>query len=286
MACDQPNHLSRSCWESAGEVTFFDAKREVEMYRKGLFILFIQICFMSSASCSSIKSTLTTEANLPNPASVYCEQNGGQLDLRQDSAGGVMGVCVFADGSECDEWAYFRGECQPGNMLVTPEPTSSPVVTESAPTAAEGFASDGCRIYRNEQLGYSFHYPVDAQIIANDDPLGSISFAGPEVAGERWPQYTISHPTDREDYRPPEDVDLEQWLIDHQLLVDTQQPDLQIAGTTAIHVRHDRSPQSYAFDRYMFAKSGQLYLIVIIHTGDREDWNLYNHFLNSIQFEN
>jgi putative hemolysin len=55
-----------------------------------------------------------SKANLPNPASVYCEQNGGRLELEQDASGGVSGVCIFADGSECDEWAYFRGECKPG----------------------------------------------------------------------------------------------------------------------------------------------------------------------------
>jgi heat shock protein HslJ len=27
---------------------------------------------------------------------------------------GAHGVCIFDDGSECEEWAYFRGECAPG----------------------------------------------------------------------------------------------------------------------------------------------------------------------------
>lgn len=256
------------------------------MYRKVLFTLFLLIGNVLSASCAPKQISPTPEANMPNPASVNCEQNDGKLDLRQDASGGVAGVCVFPDGSECDEWAYFRGECKPGNTLVTPEPTATPLVTaEPLPTAAAEFASDGCRIYRNQELGYSFHYPADAQITTNDEPLKSISIAGSVVAGESWPQFTISHPGDREDYCPPIDVDLEEWLIDHNLLADMRQPDMQIAGATAIHGRHDRSPQSYAYDRYFFAKSGQLYMLVIGHTGDREDWDLYNHFLQSIQFE-
>jgi uncharacterized protein len=36
---------------------------------------------------------------------------GGQLDIREDTRGDQYGVCVFDDGSECDEWAYYRGEC-------------------------------------------------------------------------------------------------------------------------------------------------------------------------------
>lgn len=41
-----------------------------------------------------------------NPASVNCIEKGGELELRD---GG--GFCIFEDGSECEEWAFFRGEC-------------------------------------------------------------------------------------------------------------------------------------------------------------------------------
>ena len=53
------------------------------------------------------------EPGLPNPASVYCVDNGGRLEIRQDSEGGQVGICVFPDGSECDEWDFFRGDCGP-----------------------------------------------------------------------------------------------------------------------------------------------------------------------------
>lgn len=49
---------------------------------------------------------------LANPASVYCEEQGGTL-LIQSEAGGETGYCVFPDGSQCEEWAYYRGECTP-----------------------------------------------------------------------------------------------------------------------------------------------------------------------------
>jgi putative hemolysin len=57
-------------------------------------------------------------ANMPNPASVYCEENGGKVDIRTAADGSQQGFCVFADGTECDEWAYYRSECAPG----TPKP--------------------------------------------------------------------------------------------------------------------------------------------------------------------
>jgi putative hemolysin len=50
---------------------------------------------------------------MANPASVYCEEQGGTLVFRED-VNGAYGVCVFTDGSECEEWTYFRGECHPG----------------------------------------------------------------------------------------------------------------------------------------------------------------------------
>jgi putative hemolysin len=257
---------------------------EGKMIKRKVFMLFIVAGFMVLASCRSNQPKPAPEQAIPNPASVFCSKNGGTLELRQDAAGGVAGVCVFTDGSECDEWAYFRGECMPGDSLSTPSPIVLPEVTEPSPTTSVEIASDGWKVYRNEELGYSFHFPADTKIISNDEPLKSISII-PEKAGAQWPSIGISHPGDREDFRPPEGTDLPKWLADHYLVGDKRAPDVQIAGTTAIHFRQERSPQSYAMDRYFFANKGQLFMIIIGHTDDVEDWGLYNQFLESFQFD-
>jgi putative hemolysin len=44
-----------------------------------------------------------------NPASTYCIEQGGTIEMRTDDTG-QYGVCIF-DNSECEEWAFFRGEC-------------------------------------------------------------------------------------------------------------------------------------------------------------------------------
>ena len=205
---------------------------------------------------------------LPNPASVYCEEQGYKLEIRTADDGSQSGVCIFPDGSECDEWAYFRGECGPTTSDIPDEPSE--------------YDSYGWRIYTNELLGYSFHYPAEAEIITNDDPLMGITISGSGMNGENW---IIAHPGDREDYQPPQGVDLLQWLTDHYLMGEKQLPDEQIAGTTAIHFRHERSPQSPADDRYFFAHAGQLYMILIGHSNEDEDWELNNRFLQSFQFK-
>ena len=55
-----------------------------------------------------------SNSQIANPASVYCEEQGGTLVIRSDAEGAQSGYCLFDDGSECEEWAYYRGECQPG----------------------------------------------------------------------------------------------------------------------------------------------------------------------------
>ena len=73
--------------------------------------------------CKPGESKGSPAIGMPNPASVSCSDNGGTLEMRQDASGGEYGMCVFSDGSECEEWAYFRGECAPGEA--TPESTQS-----------------------------------------------------------------------------------------------------------------------------------------------------------------
>ena len=48
---------------------------------------------------------------LANPASVFCTENDGVVDYRETEEGAV-GYCIFESGEECEEWAYYRGECE------------------------------------------------------------------------------------------------------------------------------------------------------------------------------
>jgi putative hemolysin len=57
----------------------------------------------------------TDGAGVPDPASVHCEQEGGRVEIVEDPDGSQRGVCVFPDGSRCDEWAFYRGRCAPGD---------------------------------------------------------------------------------------------------------------------------------------------------------------------------
>jgi putative hemolysin len=58
-------------------------------------------------------------AQVANPASVFCEEQGGTLDMRVDQNGGQYGVCMFDDGSQCEEWAFYRGECAIGDSMIS-----------------------------------------------------------------------------------------------------------------------------------------------------------------------
>ena len=50
-------------------------------------------------------------SSMANPASVYCEEQGNTLDIRTDSEGNQYGVCISPDEKECEEWAYYQGNC-------------------------------------------------------------------------------------------------------------------------------------------------------------------------------
>jgi putative hemolysin len=75
-------------------------------------IAFALAAVLIISGCSSSDEN-GDQSELANPASVYCEQQGGTVDIRTDESGGQIGYCVFADGTEVEEWAYYRGEAQP-----------------------------------------------------------------------------------------------------------------------------------------------------------------------------
>jgi putative hemolysin len=274
------------------------------------------LAIMTIAACGprGTEPPVSTEVGLPNPASVFCEQQGGRLVIRQDTQGGEYGVCTFSDGSQCEEWAFLRGECHPGFGLTATETVVEPtsVATTAAPTVAKPtlipttavptditptpvpttalpastepspIVSDGWQIYTHPYFGYSFQYPGDATIEVNANQ--SVVITGPLVGDEHWPRFLILHP-DTEYYHPSDEVDLQTWLVEHNMLRGEVQPSRDIAGMTAHHQRDAGSPQSYPSDHFFFVKAGQLYEVGIIHSGWKYDWALYDQFLSSFTFD-
>jgi putative hemolysin len=49
----------------------------------------------------------TTVAQIANPASVYCEEQGGTVEMVEE-AGGTVGYCNLPDGTRIEEWEYYR----------------------------------------------------------------------------------------------------------------------------------------------------------------------------------
>ena len=43
----------------------------------------------------------------PNPASTYCVEQGGRLEIRK-TEGGETGYCRLPDGRVVEEWEFFR----------------------------------------------------------------------------------------------------------------------------------------------------------------------------------
>ncbi len=61
---------------------------------------------------------------IANPASTFCVEKGNKLQIRNNADGSQYGVCIFPDATECEEWAYFRGQCGPGTPGPAPAPKS------------------------------------------------------------------------------------------------------------------------------------------------------------------
>lgn len=45
---------------------------------------------------------------MPNPAAVWCEENGYGYEIRKDADGNEYGVCIFENGTEMDAWEAYR----------------------------------------------------------------------------------------------------------------------------------------------------------------------------------
>ena len=81
-----------------------------------ILVRFLMLFGLVLSACDMLPGAGDSTAEQPamaNPASKYCIEQDGRLEIR-DEEEGQIGYCLFANDSECEEWAFLRGECVPG----------------------------------------------------------------------------------------------------------------------------------------------------------------------------
>ena len=107
------------------------------------YVLYAPVCSSGPEPAATPDS-----AWMPNPASAYCEEQGGRIEIRTTADGDQYGVCILPDGSECEEWAFYRNECTPGGKTgKAPELILAPIPAVLSPgqpikVTGSGFAPE------------------------------------------------------------------------------------------------------------------------------------------------
>jgi putative hemolysin len=132
--------------------------------------LMLSVTTLVVSGCVTPRPT-EPDTELANPASVYCEEQGYTLEMRTDE-NGAYGVCIFPDGNECEEWAYFRGECGPGTGKV--QPTEAPVAPTQAVTQPTDSTMEEADVHlarvRFEGVSFSYDDALTADVVGEVVP--------------------------------------------------------------------------------------------------------------------
>lgn len=54
---------------------------------------------------------MADDTALSNPATVYCLSRDGDFNMKKTLAGTTEGYCTLPDGTECEVWALYKGDC-------------------------------------------------------------------------------------------------------------------------------------------------------------------------------
>lgn len=134
-----------------------------------IIVIALTSCTSQSQPTPDSVPTDAPQANMPNPASAYCVEQGFKSEIRTAADGSQAGYCVFPEGSECDEWAYFRGECRPADQSEsTSSPTEISTVGPIDPNEYQGWWT-----YTVAEYGFAIMLSEDWKVeeITTSDPL-------------------------------------------------------------------------------------------------------------------
>ena len=79
---------------------------------------------------------------MPNPASVYCTEQGWTLNIVKDDEGNETWMCKLADGTEVEEWEYYRANNKTEGEVEAESETAAEVETGTVAEVETGSTTD------------------------------------------------------------------------------------------------------------------------------------------------
>lgn len=144
-------------------------------------------------------------ATLPNPASVFCEENGGTVEI-VEGEGGQQGICHLPDGRTCDEWEFYQaGACNtpstrdvtlfyynpaldqgPGGVQCTANGLVAVTRTVQTPITVDGVVGRllaGSLTAAEVAQGIETEFPLDGLVLVSSEQVGdtlTLTFDDPQ----------------------------------------------------------------------------------------------------------
>jgi putative hemolysin len=84
----------------------YEAERSFVMTSKISRCCIVIVLVAAAVSCGNTDEN--QDSGLANPASVFCEEHGGTVEIVTDAQGNQSGLCHLSDGTVVDEWEYYR----------------------------------------------------------------------------------------------------------------------------------------------------------------------------------
>ncbi|MBM3257812.1 MAG: DUF333 domain-containing protein [Candidatus Nealsonbacteria bacterium] len=104
---------------------------------------------------------------MTNPASVYCQEQGGELSIKTFGSG-QRGFCLFSDNSQCEEWDFFRGDCLKGQLKTEILQEGAGILADNNNTVTvhyTGFLEDGTKFDSSVDRGEPFSFVLGTGIV-------------------------------------------------------------------------------------------------------------------------
>lgn len=134
------------------------------------FLPILMVLVLAGAGCSlgksnqslSNQSASTTAVNgakddelakdtaLSNPATVYCLSQGGKFSMRKALDGSTEGYCELQNNIQCEEWAYYRGDCPSGAKQGKSATSTTETATSTTPMVQATSTDDGSSLVKED----------------------------------------------------------------------------------------------------------------------------------------